>query len=79
MKLAIVKAVSGFVASASVGVVVRNVVKSTQIVNGGILNSVLSVIGTVIISEMVSQHAVKYVEQQIDETAEWVNNLGKKA
>ena len=78
-KIEVVKAVSGFVASASVGAVVRNVVKSTAIPNGRIINSVLTVIGGYIVSEMVAQHAVKYVDGQIDEAAEWLNNFGKKA
>ncbi len=76
-KIEVVKAVSGFVASASVGAVVRNVVKNTAIPNGRSINSVLIVIGGYIISEMIAQHAVKYVDGQIDETAEWLNKFTK--
>jgi hypothetical protein len=76
-KIEVVKAVSGFVASASVGAVVRNAVKNTAIPNGGIINSILTVIGGYIVSEMVAQHAVKYVDGQIDEAAEWLNKFTK--
>lgn len=76
-KLAIVKAVSGFVASASVGVVVKNVIRNSG-VQGNVITGIFTGIGALIISDMVAQHAVAYVETQIDETAEWLHNFDIK-
>jgi len=75
MKINILKTVTGFVTSAAVGTVVRNVVKNNIVASGGPVNMVLVGIGSYIIGGMISQHAVEYVNGQIDETVVWVNEV----
>lgn len=72
-KLDIVKTVLGFVASTSVGLVVRNLVSKAGVSGTGGLNTIGIAFGTLVISEMVAGHAVKHVDAQVDEIANLVN------
>jgi len=64
--LLIGKSIAGFVTSAGVSAIVTNVITATTPQNTKMFNKALIVVGGFVLSSMISQQAVTYVEKEID-------------
>lgn len=68
-KLEIVKAATQIVVSVGVGSIVGNAIKFTSPASTNLIKKVCIGIGSVVLSNMVSDKAVSYSDQKIDEVA----------
>ena len=67
-KLDMVKKVGGLIVSVGVGAIVTNIVKSTTPTSVGTIKKVCILVGSFVLSGMISDKAVTYTEQTIDNT-----------
>lgn len=76
-KLEMVKKVGAIVVSVGVGAIISNVVKATTPGSVGTIKKVCIAVGVFAISGMVVNRAVRYMDQQIDETVTQIKSMIK--
>lgn len=74
-KIDILKKVGGIVVSVGVGAIVTNAIKATSPTSMGTIKKVCVIVGGLVLSSMVSDLAVKYAEETIDNTVKEIKKM----
>jgi predicted Na+-dependent transporter len=78
-KIEVVKTIVKIIVPVGVGAVISNAIKATSDDDKGIVQNIMVMVGSLVLTSMISDAATKYAETKFDEAVDGVKKMVKEA